>query len=87
MEASEKLMEKLAGDCMERLRWVVCRRLGILPGTPGWRFMSARRVLKYACHMALDARENGARMPGAQRESGSAAEFDMERFRALGGSL
>ena len=87
---TEKLLEELEGDCLERLRWAVCRRLGILPGSRGWRLMTGRRVLRYACHMALDERERAARGEGdvgARRESGAAGSFDMERFRGLGGGV
>lgn len=81
---TERLLEELAGDCMERLKWVVCRRLGIAPGSWGWYLMSGRRVLRYACHMALDARERGGEA-AAGLEAGTAGGFDLERFRELGG--
>lgn len=85
---TERLLEELAGDWTERLRWVVCRRMGILPGSWGWRIMRGRRVLRYACHMALDERQSGAGGEGgvgSEREAGMAGAFDIERFRELGG--
>lgn len=83
---TEKLLEELAGDSLARLKWVVCRELGILPGSWGWRFMTARRALKYACHLVLDARERGGDAD-AVREAGAAEGFDLERFYKLGGGL
>lgn len=81
---TEGLLEKLAGDSQERLKWLVCRRLGILPGSWRWRFMSARQVLRFACHLALDARERDL---GGGGEREAAEGFDMDRFRELGGGL
>ncbi len=83
---TQRLLEELDGDCLERLKWLVCRRLGILPGSWGWYAMTARRVIRFACHLALDARERGEFADGgAERET--AEEFDLERFRELGGEL
>lgn len=87
---TERLLRELAGDCQERLKWLVCRELGILPGSWLWRLMTARRVLRYACHLALDARGShrlGGGDVDAQCERGEAAGFDPERFRELGGGL
>lgn len=84
---TDRLLDELAGDCWERLRWVVCRRAGILPGSLTWRLMTRRRTLLLACHLALDAREPGAgRLDAAQgAERGVSGGFDMERFQRLGG--
>lgn len=83
---TEKLLEELAGDSLERLKWLVCRQLGIRPGSWGWHTMTARRVIRFACHLALDARGSGASLDGgAERET--AEGFDLERFRELGGEL
>ena len=86
---TEKLLEELAGDSLERLKWLVGRRLGIVPGSRAWRRLTARRVLRFACHLALDARERGdsGRFDNRDEERGTAAGFDMERFRELGGEL
>ena len=82
---TDRLLEELAGDCWERLRWVVCRRLGVLP----WRVASRRRVLRYALKIALDERERraGERGAAAVTERGAGGGFDMERFRQLGGRM
>lgn len=84
---TEKLLDELAGDCWERLRWVVCRRAGILPGSRLWRFMTRRQMLSLACHLALDTRESGSGGTDADgdRERALNADFDMDRFRRLGG--
>lgn len=83
---TEKLLEELEGDSLERLKWLVCRELGILPGSWGWYAMTARRVIRFACHLALDTRgRGGSADAGAERET--AAGFDLERFRELGGEL
>lgn len=85
---TEELLEELAGDSMERLKWLVCRELGIAPGSWGWYSMTARRVLRFACHLALDARERAGFSGGAgDEERETAAGFDLERFRELGGEL
>ncbi len=78
-----KLLDALGGDYPERRRWLVCGGVGIVPGSPGWLLMTRRRVLRLACHLALDARETG-RGPGGA-ESGTGESFDLERFRELGG--
>ncbi|MCM1150239.1 MAG: hypothetical protein NC319_09195 [Butyricicoccus sp.] len=83
---TEELLGELAGDSLERLKWLVCRELGIPPGSLAWYSMTARRVIRYACHLALDVRERGfSAGDGAERET--AEGFDLERFRELGGEL
>lgn len=83
---TEELLEELAGDSLERLKWLVCRELGIAPGSWGWYSMTARRVIRFACHLALDARRRGGSFD-ADAERETAAGFDLERFRELGGEL
>ena len=70
---AEKLLSELRADAPARLKWAVCRYLGIRPGSPGWLLMSRRRALAWACHIALDREENGVR---EERNGG----FDLERF-------
>lgn len=70
------LLQELYRDAPARLKWTVCRYLGIRPGSLAWLLMSRRRALAWACHIALDAAGNGA---GADRNAG----FDAERFRQL----
>ena len=73
---AEKLLSQLRRDTPARLKWTVCRYLGIRPGSPGWLLMSRRQVMAWACHIALDADGNGA---GTDRNG----SFDPERFRQL----
>ena len=73
---AEKLLEELRRDAPARLKWTVCRYLGIRPGSLAWLLMSRRRVMAWACHIALDAAEGSA---GADRNEG----FDPERFRRM----
>ena len=73
---AEKLLEELRRDAPARLKWTVCRYLGIRSGSLAWLLMSRRRVMVWACHIALDAAGRGA---GADRNEG----FDPERFRQL----
>ena len=73
---AEKLLEELRRDAPARLKWTVCRYLGIRPGSLAWLLMSRRRVMAWACHIALDAAGNGA---GVDRNEG----FDPERFRRM----
>ena len=82
---TEELLEELAGDSLERLKWLVCRELGISPGSWGWYSMTARRVIRFACHLVLDARERAEFAGGEERET--AEGFNLERFRELGGEL
>ncbi len=84
---TEKLLDELAGDSPERLKWLVCREVGIAPGSLAWYAMTPRRVLRFACHLALDARERAAFTGGGGDERGAAEGFDLERFRELGGEL
>lgn len=77
---TERLLEELDADSVERLKWLVCRRLGIVPGSWSWRLMTGRRAVRLACHMALDARDTAGAGP---EEAGQGAGFDMERFRAM----
>ena len=73
MGAAE-LIDVLRAESMERLRHHILREAGIPPLSLRARLISNRRLLRYACHLALDAEESGA---AAQPESGS---FDPERF-------
>ena len=72
---TERLLESLERDEFDRLRWLVCRGLGLRPGSVTERLMSRRSVLRCACHMVLDG----------QSDISESSGFDMERFRKLGG--
>ena len=74
---AEELLARLDRDAMARLKWRVMQ-LGIAPLSPRALLLTRRRVIECACHLALDA--------GAKPESGAEnPDFDMARFRALGG--
>lgn len=73
---AEKLLSQLRRDAPARLKWTVCRYLGIRPGSMAWLLMSRRRVMAWACHITLDAAGNSV---GADRNEG----FDPERFRQM----
>ena len=73
---AEKLLNELRRDAPARLKWTVCRYLGIRPGSLAWLLMSRRRVLAWACHIALDTAGDSA---GADRNEG----FDLEHFRRM----
>ena len=75
---AEELLSSLDRDSMARLKWRVMQRLGICPVSLRALLLTKRRVVACACHLALDA---GAG-PGTGAEN---ADFDMARFRALGG--
>ena len=66
----EKLLNSISGDNMERLRWLVSRRLKIAPYV-----QSDEEVIKCALHMLLEQSRGG--------DVGSSAGFDEGRFMAL----
>ena len=73
---AEKLLNELRRDAPARLKWMVCRYLGIRPGSLAWLLASRRRVMVWACHIALDTAGNGT---GTNENEG----FDPERFRRM----
>ena len=66
----EKLLNSLSGDNMERLRWLVSRRLNIAPYG-----QSDEEVIKCALHLLLEQSRSG--------DMGCSAGFDEGRFMAL----
>ena len=78
MNAAE-LIKSLEKDPMERLRWLVLRGLGIIPGSRRAREISDWDILRCAAHMVLDNRDI-SKGTGEQGENGS---FDKERFKRL----
>jgi len=66
-----RLLEALRGDPMARLRHAVLKKAGIPPFSLRAAFIGRKQILRYACHLALDAEESG--------ELG-AGSFDMGRF-------
>ncbi len=80
---TRKLLGELERDSAERLKWLVCRRLGIMPGSALWHMMTRRRALRYACHMVLDGRGSPDSAGDGFGESGSGSGFDEARFRRM----
>lgn len=78
MNAAE-LIESLAKDPMERLRWLVLSGFGIVPGSRKAMGISDWDILCCAAHMVIDSRASAANT-GEQGENGS---FDKERFKRL----
>ena len=80
---AEDLLRALEKDSFARLKWRVLALLGVCPLSARARLMTRSRVLRCACHLALDA---GTRAPEEERRGGSDnPNFDMARFAALGG--
>ncbi len=78
MNAAE-LIESLEKDHMERLRWLVLREFGIIPGSKRALCISDWDILRCAAHMVIDSRDSDADI-GEQGQNGS---FDKERFKRL----
>lgn len=78
----EELLTALAADPMERLRWLVLRRFGVLPFSEQARGLSDEDFVMCGAHMVLDARGSSR---GGYDEGGVNASFDEDRFKNLGG--
>lgn len=78
----EELLTALASDPMERLRWLVLKRFGVLPFSEQARGLSDGDFVVCGAHMVLDARGS---LPRGQSEGSVNASFDEDRFRSLGG--
>ena len=68
------LMEALNKNSMARLRHAVLKKVGIPPFSLRAVLISDRQILRYACHLALDAE---------QAEEFSSGGFDMKRFQEM----
>lgn len=79
---TQKLLESLEGDCVERLRWLVLKEFGVLPGSKRAGALSDRDCIRCAAHMVLDRRER-TRERGF--EGAVNTGFEQRRFEALGG--
>ena len=81
-----ELLDALGRDSVKRLKWRVMERLHICPASARGRFLTKRRALEYACHLALDAGERAsAAAVKSNAEPPFNPGFDMARFRALAG--
>lgn len=52
----QELMQRLGENSAERLRWLVCRGLGVFPYSE----LSDESIIKCGLHMLLDRRDGGA---------------------------
>lgn len=80
---TERLLEALAGDARERLRWMVLREFGVLPGSRQAEALTDRELLRCAGHMVLDRRRQERR----GGEDGDNPAFDTARYEALKGAV
>lgn len=78
----EKLLNDLENSPMERLRWKVLCRFGVLPTSRQRRRLKDRDCIICGAHMVLDARE---RSGGREVEAAVNAAFDRGRFEELAG--
>lgn len=79
----EELLAALGADPLERLRWLVLKRFGVLPFSEQARELSDEDFVVCGAHMVLDARGSSR---GGYGEGGVNASFDEDRFNSLGGS-
>ena len=79
---AEELLSHLEGDHMARLRWLVLKEFGVLPGSRRAGRLSDEDCIICGAHMVLDRLEGQAPSAG---ERGVNKGFDESRFCALGG--
>ena len=77
---AEEIIERLEGDYLERLKWLVLREFRILPGSKMACEPSDEDFVLCGAHMVLDLR---LRSESASAESGQNRTFDEERFLVL----
>lgn len=76
-----RLIESAEKDSVRRLKWVVCRSIGVSPLSVQARLLTKKAVLRMACNMILDRRGGGIPRPPFANTG-----FDMERFDRLKGA-
>ena len=82
----EAILDRLAAQPYERLKWRVLRAFGALPTEGRAREMTDEDYYYCALHLALDGREAAGQRTAAAVERGVNASFDMEEFeRRRGG--
>ena len=79
----EELLSALRSDPLERLRWIVLRRFGVLPFSEQARGLSDEDFVVCGAHMVLDARRGFGGGQGGEESIN--ASFDESRFISLGG--
>lgn len=82
----EAILDRLAAQPYERLKWRVLRAFGALPTEDRAREMTDEDYYYCALHLALDGREAAGQRRAEEIERGVNASFDMEEFeRRRGG--
>ncbi len=77
---ADELIGRLAGDHLERLKWLVLREFGVLPGSKAASELSDEDFLICGAHMVLDRRLRSG-VPSS--EGGLNSSFDEGRFSEL----
>lgn len=77
---AEQIIERLEGDYLERLKWLVLREFRILPGSKMAKEPSDEDFILCGAHMVLD---NRLRSDVSKSEEGQNGSFDERRFWAL----
>lgn len=70
---SEKLINELSADPMERLRWTVLRAFNVLPSSADAKSMSDDDCIRFAAHMLIDRRGFSMQNPN----------FSMEKYLSI----
>lgn len=78
---ARKLVDQIESSSMARLRWLVLKEFGVLPGSKRAGELSDMDCIWCGAQMVLDRREKF----GYQGEVGVNKDFDEEKFKALGG--
>ena len=76
---TEELLEALGSDARERLRWMVLREFGVLPGSREAEALTDTELLRCAGHLVLDLRRSRRR----NEEGGQNTAFDAARYERL----
>ena len=82
---AEELLRSLENNPMERLRWRVLTKFGILPASRRGKELSDEEILICGAHMVLDAGAVPGRYGGA--ETGKNSSFDEDRYLRLAGGV
>ena len=75
---------QVASGGMERLRWLVLRSFGVLPGDEAALRMTDEDYVRCGLQLLLDARRRTA---AREEEAGGNPGFDRTRFESLGGGV
>ena len=76
----EEILDRLAAQPYERLKWRVLRAFGALPTQARARLMTDEDYYYCALHLALDGRETAGQEAAEEVERGVNAAFDPQEF-------